>query len=206
MNWFDYTIKFLIIYKKAMKPLFVITLVAVSIVACTKLATTKKYSSDISTSDTTNSSGIGFIYNYKIQKIISNTPQTFSCEAQCDTTDVNVLMQYALDYTTDNLEFVLNSSGNLNVKSLDASNVANCIGYVTYYNAVLKKLLRDNHITNVKLQHARANIMIAGTDINKIFTDPSFKNHDISIVTINDTVYHIDPSLSEMGMSLIFQQ
>ena len=65
---------------------------------------------------------------------------------------------------------------------------------------------KDNCIKNVKLQHARANIMIVGTDINKIFTDPSFKNHDISIVTINDTVYHIDPSLSEIGMSLIFQQ
>lgn len=150
---------------------------------------------------------VTYLYDYEVQKIISNTPQEFSCDAQCETADVDELMQYALDYTLTNLEFELNSSSNLNVYAIEKSKSANCIGYVTYYNAVLNKLLTDNHIKNVKLQHARAIIMVADNDIHDIFTDPSFKNHDISIVTIdNERVYYVDPSLSEMGVPLIIQK
>lgn len=150
---------------------------------------------------------VTYIYGYKVQKIISDTPQSFSCNAQCESEDANELMQYALDYTLSNLEFKLNSSGNLSVYAIDKSKLANCIGYVTYYNAVLNKLLKDNRIKNVKLQHARAIITFAGNDIHDIFTDPSFKNHDISIVTINNNeVYYVDPSLSEMGVTLIIQK
>lgn len=147
-----------------------------------------------------------YLYDYKIQKIVSNTPQLFNCDAQCKTNDINKLMNYALKYTLNNLEFKLNSSGNLNVHAIDKSKLANCIGYVTYYNAVLNKLLKDNHIKNVKLQHARAIITIAGNDVHTIFKDPSFKNHDISVISFNEKIYYIDPSLSEMGIMLIIQK
>lgn len=148
-----------------------------------------------------------YLYSYKVQRIISNSPQSSTFDIECESKDVNDLMQYSLEYTLNELDFKLASSGNLDITSLKQTKTANCIGYVTFYNAVLNKLLKDNHITNVKIQHARATINVASYDVHEFLTDPSFKNHDISIVTVSDgTVYYIDPSLSEMGTLLIFKQ
>jgi hypothetical protein len=116
-------------------------------------------------------------------------------------------IKMALKITTNQLTFKLKSSGNSDVNYLVKSGQAHCVGYANFYNAMLKSILINSNIKDCKIYRVRATVIFAGIDLTSISDDPSFKDHDISMVIDykNNVKYLIDPSLSEVMGSIIQQ-
>jgi hypothetical protein len=144
-----------------------------------------------------------FFYSYKIENIISNTPDTTKLDVNFKSNNIDDILKYSIKYTTNQLTFNLHSKNSYDINFIKTNKSANCVGYVTYYNNVLYNLLQQNNINYETIQHARAEILIGNYNIHNLLTNPSLKNHDISIITINNKTYYIDPSLSELGLSII---
>lgn len=113
----------------------------------------------------------------------------------------------ALDITKSTLAFKLKSINNNDVVYLSDSKQAHCVGYSNFYNAILTSILINSNITNYKIYRVRAKVFFAGIEITSIIDNPSFKNHDISVVldTKTNKQYIIDPSLSELFGNIIQQ-
>lgn len=116
-------------------------------------------------------------------------------------------IEMALKITTNQLTFKLHSTGNSDVNYLMKSGQAHCVGYANFYNAMLRSILINSNIKDCKIYRVRAKVIFAGIDLTSISNDPSFKDHDISMVidTENNVKYLIDPSLSEVMGSIIQQ-
>lgn len=120
-----------------------------------------------------------------------------------NTLEIYPILSETLNQTTDELSFKLKSKSSQIYKTHEA----NCVGYTSYYNNLLIKKLKESHIGNVKVSHARVKVHYLNMNLH-IFKSNSLKDHDISIVkniTTGD-VYFIDPSLSEVFGNIIVKQ
>ncbi len=146
--------------------------------------------------------------DYKVITIISDKPQKLDCKASFISKNISDIIEYSLRYTTNHLTFKLKSYDNMIVNKIDKYRVANCVGYTIYFNSVLSKILEQNNVKNYKISHARVSILFFGQNICNYFSDPSFQNHDISIVTntITHEIYYVDPSLSETFGDIIIKK
>ncbi|MBK8554502.1 MAG: hypothetical protein IPL65_01450 [Lewinellaceae bacterium] len=76
--------------------------------------------------------------------------------------------------------------------------VSNCIGYAALCNTILLYLLQQrNWNGKVSVHHKVAQLYLAGINLNRLFSDPFFADHDYNeiIDSSNHTVYRLDPSL-----------
>ena len=149
---------------------------------------------------------LSFPIKYKVISIINSTPQSIELPLAVSSHDEMSFFTEALNITKDRLSFSLNSKGNSDVNYINKTKTAHCVGYTNYYNAVLFQILKNSHVSsNYKIQHGRAKVILGGIDLTGISNNPSFKDHDISIVTNKKTgeVYCIDPSLSEVLGNII---
>lgn len=155
--------------------------------------------------------GVGIksnFWDYKLQYIVSIHPQNIDCDASFESINIEDMIKYSLNYTKSHLDFKLKSSNNMNANKLNQTKIANCVGYTTYYNAVLNKILKQNNMIGYTIVHARVSIIFLGRDVCTVFKDKSFKNHDISIITnnLNDNKYYVDASLSEAFGDIILKK
>ena len=144
-------------------------------------------------------------FSYKVICVINNKPQSFEQKVGYESNDLNSVMVYCLNKTKSDLSFSLYSKNNGSVKSISTSKVANCIGYTNYYNSMLSKCLSENKITDIEITHIRALIYMNGINLHQFSDDPSFKDHDISVVKNKKTgeTFYVDASLSEIFGNII---
>ena len=147
---------------------------------------------------------------YKPIYVVTNKVQTINLSKdvldKSKSINFNEVLGHSLDITTDSLSFKLKSPGNMSTPKLVETKEANCVGYVTYYNSVLKALIKDNGFKNVKITHVRAQVFIWDINLTEILDDPSFKNHDVSIIYYDNKTYVVDPSLSDFFLTKIIKQ
>jgi len=134
-----------------------------------------------------------------------NSPAISKSYTEKKAKDLEEAIEMALKITTNQLTFKLKSTGNSDVDYLMKSGEAHCVGYSNFYNAVLKSILINSNIKDCKVYRVRAKVFFVGINLTAISDDPSFKDHDISMVidTRNHVRYLIDPSLSEVMGSII---
>lgn len=144
-------------------------------------------------------------FSYKVICVINNKPQSFEQKVGYESNDLNSVMVYCLNKTKSDLSFSLYSKNNGSVKNITTSKVANCIGYTNYYNSMLSKCLSENKITDIEITHIRALIYMNGINLHQFSDDPSFKDHDISVVKNKKTgeTFYVDASLSEIFGNII---
>jgi hypothetical protein len=149
---------------------------------------------------------IGF--SFKILSIPDKNPQTINQKINFRSEDLMENIIFSLKKTKTDLSFSLNSKNNNNVNLLTQTKEANCIGYSNYYNAVLKKCLTQNKINNIQIYRARALVYCAGINMHMFSNNPSFRDHDISLIKNLKTneVYYVDSSLSEVFGDIIVKK
>ncbi len=145
------------------------------------------------------------VFSYKVIKVIDSSPQQFTKNVNYKSNNLESIMTFCLNQTKNDLEFSLSSKQNNSVPYISKSKQANCIGYTNYYNSMLSKCLSENNIDYVEITHVRALVFMDGINMHQFSNDPSFKDHDISIVKNKKTgeVYYVDASLSEMFGNII---
>ena len=156
--------------------------------------------------------GLAFVLN--AQRLVSyepitkfNSPAISKSYTDKKAKNLDEAIEMALKITTNQLTFKLKSTGNTDVDYMMKSGQAHCVGYSNFYNAVLKSILTNSNIKDCKIYRVRAKVFFAGINLTSISDDPSFKDHDISMVidNKNHVKYLIDPSLSEIMGSIIQQ-
>lgn len=145
------------------------------------------------------------VFSYKVIKVIDSSPQQFTKNVNYKSNNLESIMTFCLNQTKNDLEFSLHSKENNSVPYIAKSKLANCIGYTNYYNSMLSKCLLDNNIDYVEITHVRALVYMDGINMHQFSDDPSFKDHDISVIKNKKTgeVYYVDASLSEMFGNII---
>lgn len=145
------------------------------------------------------------VFSYKVIKVIDSSPQQFTKNVNYKSNNLESIMTFCLNQTKNDLQFSLSSKQNNSVAYISKSKQANCIGYTNYYNSMLSKCLSENNIDYVEVTHVRALVFIDGINMHQFSNDPSFKDHDISIVKNKKTgeVFYVDASLSEMFGNII---
>jgi len=145
------------------------------------------------------------VFSYKVIKVIDSSPQKFTKNVNYKSNNLESIMTFCLNQTKSDLEFSLNSKQNNSVQYISKSKMANCIGYTNYYNSMLSKCLLENNIDYVEITHVRALVFMDGINMHQFTNDPSFKDHDISVVKNKKTgeVFYVDSSLSEMFGNII---
>lgn len=146
--------------------------------------------------------------DYSIIRVIDSSPQNFSDNLEFRTNDLEDAIDYSLDCTLSDLSFVLKSKNNNSVSYISKTKEANCIGYSNYFNSVLSQVLEQNKIKNVEILHVRAKVLMNGFNVHSFFDDPSFKDHDISVIKDKQTgnTYYVDASLSEVMGDIIIKK
>ena len=114
---------------------------------------------------------------------------------------MDLMIDFSLEITSEYLDFTFeNTSTDLN--SLLKSGKANCVGYSVVFNAILNYLLdktKTETILDFTTEHVVGQISVNGININELFTDPFFKDHDFIIIDYlksNERI-GVDPSLYE---------
>lgn len=108
-------------------------------------------------------------------------------------TDINEIIDYALNQTSKKLEFKLNNPGKFML-----TGKANCVGYSTFFCSYMIQLLNKNNLDNEwKVNHKVAKLKFLGVDIHQYFSSPSFKDHDFVVLENLKTKEKIaiDPAL-----------
>lgn len=144
-------------------------------------------------------------YTYKPIKLINDYELCQTITINYKSSDINDIIKYSLDKTITDLKFDFNSGNNIDFKNIDNIKKSHCVGYVTYFNTILKSILEYNNITNYELYHYRSEIHILNFNIHSLFNNPKYKNHDISVLIYGGKKYFIDPSLSELNINFIIK-
>jgi len=108
-------------------------------------------------------------------------------------TDINEIIDYALNQTSKRLEFKLNNPGKFML-----TGKANCVGYSDFCSSYLIHLLRENNLEKEwNVHHKVAKLRVFGIDIHQYFSSPSFKDHDFVVIENLKTKEKIaiDPAL-----------
>jgi len=108
-------------------------------------------------------------------------------------TNIDELLDNALDRTSKKLEFKLNNPGKFML-----TGKANCIGYSEFFSSYMMQLLLENNLEkDWNVYHKVAKLRVFGIDIHQYLSSPSFKDHDFVIVENQKTKKKIaiDPAL-----------
>lgn len=142
-------------------------------------------------------------YTYVPIKLINHSNNYQNIPINYNSSDINNIIKYSLNKTTTDLKFDFNSGNNIDFKNIDKIKKSHCVGYVTYFNTILKSVLEHNNINNYKLYHYRSEIHLHNFNIHSLFSNTKYKNHDISVLIYRGKKYFIDPSLSELTINFI---
>lgn len=146
--------------------------------------------------------------NYEVISTVSTKAQPSPIKVEITSKNIDSLIVYSLNETTNHLSFSLKSVGNSSVATISSTGKAHCVGYSRYFASVLNAALNKNGVRDYKVSHVRAKIHIMGFNVHQLFDDPSFKDHDVCLVTNSKTGERIfvDPSLSEVLGNVIVKQ
>lgn len=112
---------------------------------------------------------------------------------------LNDLVDFALDMTINQLSFTFNKCSS-NPNDLVKTGKANCIGYSSFFNSMMNYLLIKKQLNKrYECIHYVGKIYYAGQNINALFNDPFFKDHDFNMIKDieNKNTIIVDPSLYE---------
>jgi len=107
--------------------------------------------------------------------------------------DIDELLNYTLNRTSEKLEFKLNNPGKFML-----TGKANCVGYSDFYSSYINQLLLKNDLGNEwKVYHKVGKLELFGIDVHQYFSSPSFKDHDFVVIENFKTkeIIAIDPAL-----------
>ena len=142
-------------------------------------------------------------YTYVPIKLINHSNNYQNIPIDYNSSDINDIIKFSLNKTTTDLKFDFNSGNNIDFKNIDKIKKSHCVGYVTYFNTILKSVLEHNNISNYKLYNYRSEIHLLNFNIHSLFSNTKYKNHDISVLICCGKKYFIDPSLSELTINFI---
>jgi hypothetical protein len=111
--------------------------------------------------------------------------------------DLDDAIEFALDFTSDHLNFSTDKCANDPNKLAEDPN-ANCIGYSAFFNSVMTYVLKQKGWDeSYKAGHLIGKINVLGTDVHQFFDNPFFKDHDFNKVVDRSTgaALYVDPSL-----------
>jgi hypothetical protein len=116
-----------------------------------------------------------------------------------DEAGINGLADFILQLTANQLNFSFGKCGS-DPSALIKKGDANCVGYAAFFNALMNYALQQKPFSKKYLcRHYAGKIYFAGQNINALFNDPFFKDHDFNIIKSRDGKVEIgvDPSLYE---------
>jgi len=109
------------------------------------------------------------------------------------------LIDFILDMTKAQLTFSFEKCEK-NPNRLVKTKKANCIGYAAYFCSIMNYALELKGFTKqYRCHHYVGKIYCSGQDLNEMFNDPFFKDHDYNIITDckSGKEIAVDPSLYE---------
>ena len=139
---------------------------------------------------------IGQRMNYEI----TNDKLTQYIQENCpikDSADINEIIKASLSLTSKALNFTF-SKNDHNPNKLLNSQIANCIGYATFFSTVCNYQLKKYNLSEEWIaQPEIGQLYVFGTNIHRYFNSPFFKDHDFVIIKNKKTkeTYAVDPSI-----------
>lgn len=113
--------------------------------------------------------------------------------------DINELIDFNLEQTKNILSFTFDKCSS-DPATIIKTGKANCIGYSALFNSLMNYTLSERKLNNnYECYHYVGKIYYADQNINSLFNDPFFKDHDFNIIKNikqNNSIA-VDPSLYE---------
>lgn len=113
--------------------------------------------------------------------------------------DINELIDFNLEQTKNILSFTFDKCSS-DPATIIKTGKANCIGYSALFNSLMNYTLSKRELNNkYECYHYVGKIYYAGENINSLFNDPFFKDHDFNMIKDikNKKQIAVDPSLYE---------
>lgn len=129
-------------------------------------------------------------YINKTKPFIKNSPVLNEIDTYVSkqkSVSVEKLIKISADITANHLSFKLSIRNNellYDPNQIYKHKVTNCIGYATFYNAVLSMFIKKLNLTkDVQVKHVRGKQLIFGFDFQKFkWIPPAFDDHDYNLV------------------------
>jgi hypothetical protein len=118
---------------------------------------------------------------------------------QNENANINDLVDFNLELTKNQLNFIFDKCSS-DLSTIIKTHKANCIGYSALFNSLMNYTLTKKQLhKRYKCLHYVGKIYYAGQNINDLFNDPFFKDHDFNMVKDKENKNNIvvDPSLYE---------
>ena len=118
---------------------------------------------------------------------------------QNEDADINDLVDFNLDLTSNQLSFTFDKCSS-DPATIIKTRKANCIGYSALFCSLMNYTLLKKQLQNrYQCFHYVGKIYYAGQNINALFDDPFFKDHDFNMIKDheNKNTIAVDPSLYE---------
>lgn len=113
--------------------------------------------------------------------------------------DINELIDFNLEQTKNILSFTFDKCSS-DPATIIKTGKANCIGYSALFNSLMNYTLSERKLNNnYECYHYVGKIYYADQNINSLFNDPFFKDHDFNIIKNikqNNSIA-VDPSIYE---------
>ncbi|MBI5538764.1 MAG: hypothetical protein HY951_01795 [Bacteroidia bacterium] len=113
--------------------------------------------------------------------------------------EINEIIDFNLEQTKNILNFTFDKCSS-DPPTIIKTGKANCIGYSTLFNSLMNYSLSRKKLNNkYECSHYVGKIFYAGQNINSLFNDPFFKDHDFNVIKNikNKNNIAVDPSLYE---------
>lgn len=118
---------------------------------------------------------------------------------QNENANIDDMVNFNLELTKNQLSFTFDKCPS-ELSKLIKTRKANCIGYSALFNSLMNyTLIKKQLDKRYECIHYVGKIYYAGQNINSLFNDPFFKDHDFNIINDieNKQSIAVDPSLYE---------
>jgi len=113
--------------------------------------------------------------------------------------DINGIVNISNEITTELLSFTFGTAPN-DPNNLLENKLANCVGYSAMFNSVANYLiLKSNLEEEIQANHKVGEMIILGVNLNSLFANPFFRNHDYNEIlglSQNKRIY-VDSSIGD---------
>jgi hypothetical protein len=131
--------------------------------------------------------------NDSLKKVIDNWLKNSG------SSNIDSLIDFSLELTKQALTFSFGKCPS-DPELLTQTRLANCVGYASFFNSILNYALEQKGLSNqYHSEHLVGKIYYKGENVNALFKDPFFKDHDFNVIrnSVGGTVIAVDPSLYE---------
>lgn len=140
-----------------------------------------------------------YFFNKTVKYKIISEKDSFSNVSRNLTDNILIwdMIDESQNETTRMLTFTFNKC-DVDVEKLKVSHKTNCIGYANVFSNLLKAKFIDKNVDkNWKIKHSVAEIYFLGINVNKLTSNPFFKDHDIVVIEnkLSGENIAVDPTL-----------